>query len=130
VSSAQIPCLRIRLVRFTGRPVLQTKWMPEMVNHGFEDNAGPSRGATLHNRGNPHVDYIASVFDVVHDAGLSTALYASKDKFIIYRQSYDETTGAGTPPERAGRGKMGETRPVREASRSHRIPGLPDGARL
>ena len=41
--------------------------------------------------------YIASTFDVVHDAGLSTALYASKDKFIIYDQSYNETTGAANP---------------------------------
>jgi hypothetical protein len=37
---------------------------------------------------------VASVFDVVHDAGKSTALFASKEKFILYDQSYNENTGA------------------------------------
>ena len=31
---------------------------------------------------------------MAHDAGLSTALFASKNKFIIYDQSYNATTGA------------------------------------
>ena len=54
----------------------------------------PRIGATLHNTGNPAATYIASTFDVVHDAGLSTALYTTKDKFIVYDQSYNATTGA------------------------------------
>jgi hypothetical protein len=33
------------------------------------------------------------VFDVVHDAGKSTALFSSKDKFILFKQSYDESNG-------------------------------------
>jgi hypothetical protein len=78
----------------TGRPVLQPRGMPPTVFHGWTLNDLPTRGATLHNSGNPAVRYVASVFDVVHDAGLSTALYVSKDKFIIYDQSYSETTGA------------------------------------
>jgi hypothetical protein len=78
----------------TGRPVEQPDGMPDTVYHGYTLNDLPHRGATLHNAGNEHVDYIASVFDVVHDAGLSTGLYVSKDKFVIYNQSYNETTGA------------------------------------
>lgn len=78
----------------TGRPVLQPAGMPEGIFHGWIINDTPPRGATLHNTGNPAAKYIASTFDVVHDAGLSTALYASKDKFIIYDQSYCENTGA------------------------------------
>jgi len=81
----------------TGRPVLQPDGMPPTVYHGWTINDVPALGATLHNTGNPHVKYIASVFDVVHDAGLSTALFVSKDKFILYDQSYNETTGAANP---------------------------------
>ena len=78
----------------TGRPALQPDGMPPTIQHGWTLNDVPALGATLHNTGNPNVKYIASVFDVAHDAGLSTALFASKDKFVIYDQSYNETTGA------------------------------------
>jgi Type I phosphodiesterase / nucleotide pyrophosphatase/Dockerin type I domain len=81
----------------TGRPVLQAPGLPMGAFHGWTINDVPQLGATLHNTGNPAAKYIASTFDVVHDAGLSTALYASKDKFIIYDQSYNETTGAANP---------------------------------
>jgi predicted AlkP superfamily pyrophosphatase or phosphodiesterase len=78
----------------TGRPVRQPDGMPGTTFHGYTSNNLPRRRVTLHNfpRGPQH--YIASVFDVVHDAGKSTAMYASKDKFIIYDQSYDELAGA------------------------------------
>jgi hypothetical protein len=78
----------------TGRPVTQPEGMPETVHHGWTDNKDPDHGTTLHNSGNPHVKYMASVFDVAHDAGLSTAMYNSKGKFMLYDQSYNETHGA------------------------------------
>ena len=53
---------------------------------------------TLH-----HAGYIPSVFDVVHDAGRSTALFSSKDKFVLFDQSYDQTNGA---PNEHGRDKI------------------------
>ncbi|HEY4234053.1 MAG TPA: alkaline phosphatase family protein [Lacipirellulaceae bacterium] len=81
----------------TGRPVLKPAGMPDTVYHGVTLNDGGPHGATLHNQGNPHNLYMASVFDVVHDAGLSTGLYVSKDKFVIFKQSYDETNGATGP---------------------------------
>jgi hypothetical protein len=78
----------------TGRSVLQAPGLPLGSFHGWIINDTPQIGATLHNTGNPAAKYIASTFDVVHDAGLSTALYTSKDKFIVYDQSYNANTGA------------------------------------
>jgi hypothetical protein len=81
----------------TGRPVLQCAGLAEGTFHGWTSNDVPQLGATLHNTGNPAAKYIASTFDVVHDAGLSTGLFVTKDKFIVYDQSYNETTGAANP---------------------------------
>jgi hypothetical protein len=80
----------------TGRPVFQPAGQPDTVHHGWVVNdAGSIDPAdTLHNQGNPNVPYIASTFDVVHDHGLSTAVYASKEKFLIYEQSYNDVNGA------------------------------------
>ena len=78
----------------TGRPVLQPATQPNTVHHGYTDNGDPGPGVTLHNSGNPNLSYVASVFDVAHDAGLSTALYASKSKFVLYERSYDAAHGA------------------------------------
>jgi hypothetical protein len=89
---------------FTGRPTLQPKGMPQAPYHGWTTNRVPKVGASLHDTSEPHIGYVASVFDVVHDAGLSTALYATKDKFILYDQSYDEHNGALPPRSGEGRG--------------------------
>jgi hypothetical protein len=53
---------------FTGRPVTQPEGMSETIHHGWATNKAPTRGNTLHTEGNPKLKYIASVFDVVHDA--------------------------------------------------------------
>jgi hypothetical protein len=78
----------------TGRPVSRPAGQPSTVSHGYVSNGEPGPDETLHNHGNPAVHYFASVFDVVHDAGLSTALYASKSKFVLYDRSYDAAHGA------------------------------------
>jgi hypothetical protein len=77
----------------TGRPVSLPAGAPAMTHHGYTSNSDPAPSVTLHNVTNPDW-YKASSFDVAHDAGLSTALYASKNKFIIYEQSYNAATGA------------------------------------
>ena len=78
----------------TGRPVEQPAGQPNTTQHGYVWNSSPRSGETLHGRGNGHVPYMASVFDVVHDAGLSTALYASKKKFVLFDRSWDAEHGA------------------------------------
>jgi hypothetical protein len=90
---------------FTGRPVRQPEGMPETAHHGWTTNKAPKRGGTLHNKGNKNLDYIASVFDVAHDAGMSTGLYAAKSKFELYDNSYNENTGA---KHERGRDKIDE----------------------
>lgn len=53
--------------------------------HGWTRNGSPSEGETLHTNAE---QYVASVFDVVHDSGRSTAIYASKSKFSLLAASY------------------------------------------
>jgi predicted AlkP superfamily pyrophosphatase or phosphodiesterase len=78
----------------TGRPVTQPEGMSGVLFHGYTSNNLPRREVTLHNFARGPKQYVASAFDVVHDAGRSTAMYASKDKFVLYEQTYNEATGA------------------------------------
>lgn len=77
----------------TGRPVLQPAGAPNTVHHGFTANF-PAAGATFHTSGNQNIPYKASVFDVAHDNGLSTALFYSKDRISFVDISYNATSGA------------------------------------
>lgn len=59
--------------------------------HNWTTNSDPAVGVTLaSNRG----EYVASVFDVAHDNGLKTAMFATKSKFSIYDTTYNGTNGA------------------------------------
>jgi hypothetical protein len=78
----------------TGRPVLPIEGFPPDVNHGYIYDVMPSPDQTLHNSGNPNLSYVASMFDVAHDSGLRTCMYAGKAKFILHAQSYSATAGA------------------------------------
>jgi hypothetical protein len=77
----------------TSRPVLQPDGMPNTVHHGYASDF-PGATETIHLNGNPAVPYKASIFDVTHDRGLTTAFYASKDRLTICDRSYNATNGA------------------------------------
>jgi hypothetical protein len=82
--------------QLTGRPVLG----PD--GHDVSFNFDP--GTTLEYV-NGH--YVAGVFDVVHDSGGKTAIYASKSKFAFFERSWNGENGApDTTGEDNGRDKV------------------------
>jgi len=69
--------------------------------HGWTINdepPGPKEGGTVHAVKGA---YVASMFDVAHDEGLSTCVAAGKTKFWLFVQSYSWTGGAPdtVPPD-------------------------------
>ena len=72
--------------------------------HGWVSNSTPKIGELLHRNKKA---YLQSAFDVAHDHGLSTALFASKTKFVLYDLSYNERNGQpDTQGEDNGRDKI------------------------
>ena len=71
----------------TSRAVLGTD------GHGWFNNSDPDVNPplTLHALKG---EYVAGAFDVAHDHGLMTALYANKSKFEVFDRSFDADNGA------------------------------------
>lgn len=67
----------------TGRRVTASRG-----GHGVSVNHDP--GGTVHDKAG---EYVASVFDVVHDHGGATALYAGKSKFALFNRSWSSRWG-------------------------------------
>jgi len=61
------------------------------AGHNWTGDSTPPTDATIHsNKGS----YVASAYDVAHDNGLSTAMFANKSKLILFPQSYGAAAGA------------------------------------
>ena len=72
--------------QLTGRSVWNSRGV---AGHRISFNT--DRGDTVHDHAG---FYIASVFDVVHDNGLGTAIFAGKSKFEFITRSWGEDSGA------------------------------------
>ncbi len=59
--------------------------------HSWFSNVDPPSGATIHQENG---GYVQSVFDIVHDRGGRTGLFATKTKFSLFDQSYNRGNGA------------------------------------
>src|SRR5215207_8182831 len=69
--------------------------------HGYTVNF--DNGGTVHQAAG---HYVASVFDVVHDNGRSTALFASKAKFRLYKRTWNTHGARDRKGRNDGRAKI------------------------
>jgi hypothetical protein len=90
----------------TGLPVSPTRKHGVHFAHGWTENTDPEPRDNLHRYRVPAGSYTASMFDVAHDNGLRTAMFASKTKFSLYAQTYNDAGGPDTVGPDNGRQKI------------------------
>jgi predicted AlkP superfamily pyrophosphatase or phosphodiesterase len=91
----------------TGRPAVEVPGADPRTHHGFLHNHDPGQGQTIHNAGNPQLDYAISIFDEIHDRGGYTSLYAGKSKFqFLYRSYVGEASRPDSIGDDDGRNKI------------------------
>lgn len=94
------------IAMLTGLPVIAPPGASPEQGHGYTSNSDPAADTSIHNAGNPARTYTPSAFDVVHDHGLTTAMFASKPKFSIFTNSYNDAGAMDEVGEDNGRRKI------------------------
>lgn len=70
--------------------MMTARWVNGAGSHGWARNVDSQSGGTIHTEKN---QYVPSIFDVVHDEGGRTGLYATKEKFELFDRSYNDQNG-------------------------------------
>ena len=94
---AQTATIPDHLCMLTGRPVDTSGGSALSTTHGYTSNDPPPADTVHIYNGGSGVNsgpYKASIFDVVHDHGLSTAIYLGKNRLAICARSWNATHGA------------------------------------
>ena len=116
------------LCMLTGRPVSTSGGAALSATHGVTSDS-PAATDTVHvyaaSSGVNSGPYKASVFDVVHDHGLSTALYLGKDRLSICTRSWNATNGAlDVTGADNGRNKVDTFQLVEASGNATATPGM------
>lgn len=116
------------LCMLTGRPVSASGGVPLSASHGMTTDF-PAATDTIHiyaiSSGINSGPYKASAFDVIHDRGLSTALFLGKDRLSVCTRSWNATNGApdSTGPDN-GRNKVDTFQLIEASGNSAATPTM------
>lgn len=111
----------------TSRPATDDVWFSPGRAHGLLFDSVLPEGETIHSQGTD--SYVPSVFDVVHDNGGRTGLFASEKKFRAFADGYGPTLGVPDPyPKDFGRNKVDLVSVIEGAQASEVVAAFIAGA--